>query len=89
MASSAACSGASHHPSRADAAKPLKSHRAPNWHAECNALRIPPEWFAAASERTFPMSITSKFGANVVSVIGALLVGAVMLSAAVPVLPVA
>lgn len=31
----------------------------------------------------------NKFGANVVSLIGALLFGAVMLSAAVPVLPVA
>ena len=35
------------------------------------------------------MSISSKFGANVVSLVGALLFGAVMLSAALPVVPVA
>lgn len=35
------------------------------------------------------MSVSSKFGANVVSLFGALLFGAVMLGAALPVVPVA
>lgn len=35
------------------------------------------------------MSVSSKFGANVASLVGALLFGAMMVSAAVPVLPVA
>ena len=35
------------------------------------------------------MSISTKFGANVVSFVGALLFGAVMLSAALPIVPVA
>ena len=35
------------------------------------------------------MSVSSKFGANLVSLVGALLCGVVMLSAAVPIVPVA
>jgi hypothetical protein len=60
------------------------------WHARCNTFGIPPERFAAEKRKEVPMSVSfNSLGANLVSVFGALVLGVVMLSAAVPVLPVA
>lgn len=59
------------------------------WHGRCNALGIRPGRPLRNKPREVSMSVSSKFGANVVSLFGALLFGAVMLGAALPVVPVA